>query len=325
MRRGRFRLRGRKRLLLALIAAINAPTTAATAAITGSAPSVLSRLAPAWIADFTRLHPDIAVTLRQPFGPPQGRLDPNLQSFLDGHIAFALLSRELADADRAAFRRAHGVDPVVIPVAAGAWNSFGYVDPVVVIVNAANPTISLSLRQLRAIFADGRAPIPDWGIDAWKGQPIHIAGGDAWSGEASARALTVRRIVLRDRRFRAIPDSGGEDTAVGRVAADPLAIAFTGLGHLGPGVKPIAIRLRDDSPPIPPTRANILDGVYPLARTVDLLLVPGVRGCVDREAALFATYLLSDAGQAVVARTGPFAPLPTRARAAARSRLRICS
>ncbi|WP_186728759.1 PstS family phosphate ABC transporter substrate-binding protein [Sphingomonas panacisoli] len=295
------------------------PAACPASPLRGSAPSILKTLAPAWRDDFVVRFPDTPVELLTPFGPPQGALDPGLEAFLEGRADFAFLTREIAEADLATFRKSHrGVSPSVVPVATGAWDRFGYVDAVAIVVNSANPIRRLSYRQLDAIFSSSRlrgGSVPtDWaalGVAGWRGRPIHILGGGGWAGEESARALTIRRRILsiggRRGRWKPAPDSGSEADVVDRVAADPLAIGFTGMGHLKVNVRPVAIALGDRSPAYLPTAGTIAADRYPLARTVDLLLAPAT-ACGAR-LRTFARYLLSDAGQAQIGASGVFQPL----------------
>ena len=304
-----------------MAAALGAPTPAGCPAtpLRGSAPSILKTLAPAWRDGFAAMSPGLPLDLITPFGPPQGALDPGLEAFLEGRADFAFLTRDIAEADLATFRRAHrGVAPLAVPVAAGAWDRFGFVDAVAIIVNDANPVRRLSFRQLDAVFSSTRwrgahAPA-DWaalGVVGWRGRAIHIVGGGAWAGEESARALTIRRRVLsvgkRRGTWRPAPASGLEADVVDRVAADPLAIGFTGMGHLTPGVRAVAVAIGDGGPAYLPTAATIARDRYPLARTVDLLLARAVP-CAPR-LRVFARYLLSDDGQRLVAASGVFLPL----------------
>lgn len=283
----------------------------------GSVPVVLGTLAEAWRDGFAAGQAGAAVAYPQPYGPPQGRLDPQLAGFLGGDLDFALLTRDLAEADLATFRRHHGGDaPLRLPVAGGSWNRFGHVDPIAVIVHVSNPLQSLDLAQLEAVFAGGGADVFRWdqlGVQAWRGQPIHLAGGGAWQAEESARALFLRRHVFARpadaRGWRAAPDSGDESDNVQRVAADPQAIGFTGLGHLLPGTRALAIAPRPGMAPVVPDRESVASGRYPLARTVDLLLPLDAQGRIDPVMARFAAFLLSDAGQAIIAAQEAFLPL----------------
>jgi phosphate transport system substrate-binding protein len=308
--------------IVAVAPLLCAPSPVPITTRTGSAPTILAALVQAWVAGFAASVPDVRIDVPAPYGPPQGRLDPALQAFLDGRRDFAFLTREMSEADLAAFRHARRAEPVLLPVAGGAWHRFGYVDPVVVIVNAANPIRRLSFRQLDALWSETRwrggvAPA-DWralGVGAWRGQAIHVVGGDGWSGEESARALTIRRRVLsvgrQIGRWRTVPESGGEDQVVARVAGDRLAIGFTGFGHLSPGVRAVALSI-DGRTGVAPTRATIASGRYPLGRTVDLVMARDAHGCLDRAVARFAAWLVGRSGQAVVRRQGVFLPLNAR-------------
>lgn len=310
-----------RRGICAIAAALLLTAAAPGESRSGSAPKILDTLVPAWLAGFARAEPTTTIAVPPPYGPPQGRLDPGLQAFLDGQRDFAFLTRDIGETDLAAFRRAHRGAPVVLAVAGGAWHRFGYVDPVVVVVNAANPLRALSFRQLDALLSEtrwrGGAAATDWddlGVAAWRGKAIHVVGGDGWSGEESARALTVRRRVLsvggKVGRWRMAPGSGGEDEVVARVAADAQAIGFTGFGHLSAGVRTVAIDA--GAGPVAPTRVAIASGAYPLARTVDLVMARDARGCLDPAVAHFAAWLVGPAGQAEVRREAVFLPLNAR-------------
>jgi phosphate transport system substrate-binding protein len=305
----------------ALASAAQPCPASARSGLTGSAPMILRGLTSAWRRDFAGIYPAPSLTLVEPFGPPQGSLNSSLERFLEGRADFAFLTREISEADLATFRRSYGADPVVVPVAGGAWDKLGYVDAVAIIVNDANPVRRLTLRQIDAALSTTRwrgGVGDDWGalgVPQWRGRPVHIAGGGAWSGEESARALTIRRHVLsvsgRRGIWRRAPGTGNEADAVARVAADPLAIGFTGVGHIGPGVHAVALALSERAAAYLPTASTIATGRYPLARTVDLLLPPAT-ACRSPDGIDFARYLLGPAGQNVVRTLGPFLPLTSR-------------
>lgn len=310
-------------LLSITIAACWNAALVASPLLHGSAPSILRDLAPAWVTGFERINPPGQIVLARPFGPPQGSLDPALEAFLDGKADFAFLTRELAERDLATFRRGHdGADPVIVPVAGGAWNHFGFVDAVVIIVNRANPIRRLSFKQLAAIYSRNRGEegAPDWGDlgNRWHGRPVHLVGGGAWTGEESARALTIRRRIFgsgsKPDEWRAAPDSGGEADVVARVGADPLAIGFTGFGHVDGNVRVVAIAETDRGPAYRPTRGTALSGRYPLLRSVDLLMAQNPEKSFDPLLVGFMQYLIGTDGQDVVRRNGQFIPLTPKER-----------
>lgn len=289
----------------------------------GAASTISAGLASTWIDTFNRLEPQSRATLIQPAGPPIGRENAGLTAFLTGRADFAFITREIAESDRATFRDNHaGREPLIIPVAGGAWDRFGYVDAVTVIVNATNPLRRLSFRQLDGIFSASRLrgsrPIRTWeqaGAPQWRGRDIHIVGADAWDSEESARALTMRRRVLsvdgRRGVWRPALSSGAEADVVTRVAADPLAIGFTGMGHLNADVRSVAIAISDHGRAYRPTAWSVAHDRYPLARTVDLLVARG--GACSAELRSFSQLITSERGQQLVA-TSPFMRLPQRLR-----------
>lgn len=298
--------------------------------ISGSVPIILAPLLEKWRKTLSA--EGFSVETGPP-GAPQGALDSSLAAFLDGKRDFAFLTREIAEEDYARFRRAHGGDPLVIPVAGGSWNRFGYVDPVVIIVNAKNPVRALSFAQLDAIFSTsrlrGHPPIVDWGAvaPAWRGRPIRLTGGDAWANVESARALTMRRTVLsmgrHDGKWRPAPGTGGEADNVERVMRDPLAIAFTGAGHVLPGTRVVPVIPPGGGAATMPTRRAVSEGRYPLSRTVDLLVARRPDGSIAPNVAAFAHFLLSKKGQEAVVQDDTFLPLTSAQRTEALRSIRM--
>jgi len=300
--------------VLAGVAALAEPGIAAAAGcgpVLASAPILAQRLVAALPS-----HLSGVLAFKPPFGPPQGDLDPGFADFLDGRRPAALLTREIAEPDLARFRRAHaGRAPVVMPVAAGAWNRFGYVDAVVVIVNRENPLRSLSLRDLDAMLSTtrwrGGGDVTRWGQlglgGSWRLAPVHLTGGADWQDSESARALTIRRLVLslpgRTGRWKRAADSGSEAEVVERVGKDRLAVGFTGAGHLSPAVR--AVRIEG----VAADEATAASGRYPLLRTVDLLF-DAPAGRIDPRLARSLDWFLSPEGQGFLGRQGDFAALP---------------
>jgi hypothetical protein len=93
------------------------------------------------------------------------------------------------------------------------------------------------------------------------------------------------------------------------VADDPLALGFTGLGHVLPGTRALSIIPYPGAAPVAPVREAIVSARYPFARTVDLLLAREADGRIDPVSAEFALFLLGEEGQAIVAGQEAFLPL----------------
>ncbi len=289
--------------------------TAMAGTLTGSASDITYALVDRWQGDFQRLQPGIIITIDHPAGPPQANLNPGLRAFIAGARDFAVVSRDLSDTDAAAFIAAHGHPPLRIAVAGGSWNSFGFLDPVVFVVNDANPLKRISQSQLAKLF--GRDPLTrpvDWarlGLPTWRGRAVHVVGGSAWRGAYSARAQVVReRILLGRNPLRDDLDTGSEADVPSAVASDPLAIGFTGLGHVTLGSHVLAIAT-DGHSAAGPTFQNVVNGRYPLARTVNLYLADAK---VSPQVRALLSYLRSIEGQSIVAASPPFLPLRANAK-----------
>ncbi|TWT21458.1 hypothetical protein FQY83_08950 [Luteimonas marina] len=148
--------------------------------LSGSAPPIMPALVEAWVAGSRERQSGVSFALGPPWLPPQGRLNPALQDFLEGRRDFAFLSREPSVEDLRTFVRHHGHEPWAIPVAMGSWRHFGFVDAVGIIVNEANPIRSLSLAQVDALFSEsrlrGHPPVTHWGelgVAQWAGKPVN--------------------------------------------------------------------------------------------------------------------------------------------------------
>lgn len=296
------------RLFLSLAAlCCTAPAAAEASAISlrGTATDITASLAEQWRAAFIAVYPDIAVTIDAPAGPPLSERNPGLAQFLAGQRDFAIVSRDLSLADEARYRQTYHAIPRRIAVAGGSAGGFGLLDPVVFVVNDANPLRAVSFAQLATLLRATAAP--SWerlGVPQWRGRSVHLVGGQGWTAGESARARVVRDVVLKGRRLAAPFATGTEAAVPAAVAADPLAIGFTGLGHLVPGEHTLAIR----SPRgvIAPDPASIASAAYPLTRTVNLYTAPGRPSPALRQ---WIAWLRSPQGQAVVARS-QFLPLP---------------
>jgi len=298
-------------------------TSGAHGRLEGCAPPIVAALAAQWMRAFQAREPGVRVELSPPYLPPQGALNPRLRDFLEGHLDFAFLTREMAASDVAQFRRVHGFDPLLLPVSGGSFRHFGFVDAVAVVVHRNNPLQGLSLAQLDAIFSRTRhrgqaAPAVTWGelgLPEWTGRPVHVVGTGAWVGEESARATFFRERVMDGAAQRGEwrddgrPPDAGDAVVTEAVAADPLAIGFTAMGHLTPGVRAIAIAVQPDSPLIEPSYENVARATYPLSRVFYLALARKPGHTLRPALEAWTRFLVSKDGQALVLAQGVFLPL----------------
>lgn len=297
-------------------------------ALFGTAPAILPDLVKRWASAFEFLVPTVKVHVPPPYGSPLGARNHRLEQFLRGSGDFAFLTRAMSPTDRALFEVSHGYAPLTVPVAGGSFAHLGFVDPVVVVVNAANPVERLGPRELHRVFAssvpDSGRPLTwgDLGVTDWSDRPVTIVGGADWAGEASARGLVVRERLLGGDRLRSDlgAASGTEADVPTRVASDPGAIGFTGLGHVVRGLRPLPIADPGDEF-VAPTFENVAGATYPLARTVDLILPTRSGRPLEPALAEYVRFLLSRDGQAIVLEQGVFLPLRAFQASAARAAL----
>ncbi|MBS0292560.1 MAG: substrate-binding domain-containing protein [Proteobacteria bacterium] len=287
--------------------------------IQGSVPAILPDLFQRWAQAFQQRHPGVVVDAPPPYLPPQGALNPAMRRFLAGEGDFAFVSRDLAYADVAAYRRGHGQDVKPIAVAGGSWRHFGFIDTVAVVVHESNPLRAMSLAQLDALFSSSRLrghhPVRTWGdlgVAEWADKPVRVVGAAAWSSaEPSARAIAIRRVAMdhagSEGRWRKdVPVDSKEADVPDIVARDPYAIGFTGLGHMVPQIRALALIQSDGGGrPVPPDYESVARGQYPLARFA-YVLSAAKPSPIMRE---FLRFVLSKDGQEIVSEQGIFLPL----------------
>ncbi len=196
---------------------------------------------------------------------------------------------------------------------------------IAVFVHADNPIAGLTLEQLDGIFGAehrrGARNLRTWGDvglgGEWRERPI-----DAVSPAVdSIAALFFRRAVLEG-SFKwnaSMKEFATEAAAVAAVARDPNAIAFARMADALPGVKAVALARKAGEPYVALTRESAIDRRYPLARAVIVAVDRKPGTALAPKVREFLRYVLSDEGQAAVARDGAYLPLDAdEARRAAR-------
>lgn len=231
---------------------------------------------------FSGAHPKVLAEITE------ARSSAATLKLLSGAIEFAFMSRPVRAVD---FEDGHrkGKELHMVVVAAEA---------VAVIVHPSNPIKNATAEQLRGIFFAGS--VGDWSslTGGVKRGPIKVVAVNpktSGTGELFASTLTggdgshyLPVAVLVD----------FSDETVARVAADPDAISFTGMGSANGTVRVIHIN------GVAPIEKNILDTSYVLNRKL-FVVTDGLPKGTTRE---FVKFLLSEAGQRVAREKG-FTPI----------------
>lgn len=103
------------------------------------------------------------------------------------------------------------------------------------VVHPSNPVTSLDLEEAARLFS-GQARA--WDAVGGRKAPVHVYAGEPTSGLyeiLKAQVLGPHRVVTREATW--VPDA----EMLRRVAADPDALGYLHLGHVGPGVGVVAV------------------------------------------------------------------------------------
>ncbi len=300
--------------------------------------SDLNGLMPLWEAEFARLHPEIRFDNHMASG------DAAIGALEAGAVDIVANGREPVLTEYLSFAEVFGHDgPFQVTVATGSAEKLGRTWAQVIFVNRANPLAHMTMAQLEGVFAGARTggydgyrwtsskalpadrTIRSWGGlglgGTWAARPIHtygyaptgmsnffegvvFHGGTSWAPgyrqyvEASAKQATDR--------------AGTTDQMMDDLEHDPDGIAWAGLAHAKehPNVKAIALGVDAGGPFIPCTRETVAARRYPLTRSIFIQLDRAPGKPLDPEVRAFLDYVLSEAGQAVVARQDQYLALP---------------
>jgi phosphate transport system substrate-binding protein len=180
-----------------------------------------------------------------------------------------------------------------------------------VFVQASNPLQSITGEQLRAVFTKQTKDAElKWKLLGVTGpiaeQPIHLV----LRAETSGTQSFLRDFVFGGMEMRTASESHGSNSDVlGALAQDPLAITICGLRANGYGVR--SLPLVRGGVPIPSSDADVLNGRYPLTRSLTLVVDLGQEGPEAQAAREMVHFALCRAGQLSTIRAGFFpAELP---------------
>jgi phosphate transport system substrate-binding protein len=157
-------------------------------------------------------------------------------------------------------------------------------DGLALIVNPKNTLTSLTLAQVRDIYA---GTITNWNQVGVAGGKIHVVAREDGSGTRAAfESMIMGKTFITDRAI--IQDSNGAVRQV--VADDPFAVGFISLGLVNSAVKALEL----DG--VAATRDNVVNGSYGLSRPFLFVAHSEPVG----QARQFVDFVLSDAGRKIL-------------------------
>ena len=272
-----------------------------------------------WERGFQRQHPGVG------FDNKLNGTVSGMGGLYGGGADLSLMGREIWPTEAMAYEQMVGHPATGVEVAIGSFDVPTKADALVVFVHRDNPTASLTLADLRAIFGcggNGCNAIHTWGELGVRGaladKTIQAYGYKL----DNAAAIFFKSVVLKDVEWRCgiktfinQPNRSGKRVDSGQLILealknDPSGIAISNPHYANPGVKAVALASTSQSPAVAPTKEAVATGVYPLSRAVYIFFNQPTKAPV-RE---FLTYVLSRAGQQDVAREGAYLPLPEKTR-----------
>ena len=227
----------------------------------------------------------------------------------------AFIGRELRlPTDNMAFQWVKLYRPTAVEVANAGLKAKRPAEALGVFVHPGNPIAGLTLAQLDAVFGAehkrGPANARTWGdlglTGEWASRPIHAIARPV----TTIPALFFRKVVLDDsfKWNEDMKEVADEKQAIDAVARDPAAIAYAPMVAGTGGVRAVPLA-KAGSAFVKLTEQSASDRSYPLSRVVIVAVDRPVGKPLDARVREFLRYVLSDEGQAVVARDGAYVPL----------------
>ena len=260
---------------------------------------------------------NLAQALAEEYRPPGPRIaiavsgggtGVGIASLQNGTVDIANASRELKAKEREQTRKKTGKDPIEHEVA---------YDALVIYTHRDNPITKITKSQLGCVYGEHGTCTrwTDLGVEVpgCSGQEIVRASRQNNSGTYAY----FREWVLgegKDFKLGSRDMSGSKDV-VDLVGSTPCAIGYSGIGYKTDEVKTLCLAVGDDDPCVEPSLAAALSGEYKLSRPLYMVTLGEPEGDIKD----YLDWVRSDAGQAIVERTG-YAPLPLDQRTGAGAR-----
>ena len=306
-------------------------STAAQLRVTGE--DSMDNLLHAWVDAFHAAHPETDVTLDL---KPSTKISTALTAGT-ADVGISGLDLSVLSADEQPFEARYHHPLWGVVVSGATFDDPQRNKPTAIAVNPANPIGELSLAQLDAIFSTtrrrGHRDITSWGqlglTGEWANRPITLYGIKGAQGQPlimGNTAFFVDRVMRGGdfkegvHRFGNVGKTRSFDLEAEAIATDPGAIGAVTFNSTKT-VKLIAVSERDGGPAYQGTREEVASQKYPLSRDVHAFINRAPGTAIAQPVRTFLEFLLSNEGQAAVASTHDFLPLPEKAIAEGRDKL----
>ncbi len=221
---------------------------------------------------FMEANPGISVTVS---GGGSGN---GIKAIIDGTTDVANSSRFIKDSEvKAAVEK--GTYPVPFAVA---------MDALIPVVHPSNPIKDISIEQLRKVYT---GEFTNWKELGGEDAKIAVVGRDTSSGTYEVWDEKVMNKERVTPRALVVASNGA---MVQTVAKNKLALGYIGVGYINDSIKTLSVE------GIEGNMRTVLDGEFPVSRYLYMF----TRGWPEGNALKFINFVLSDAGQEIVGKTG---------------------
>ncbi len=270
--------------------------------IAGSVSSVgsdtLNNLMTFWAEGFQKQYPNVKIQIE---GKGSATAPPAL---IAGTAQLGPMSRPMKASEIDAFEKKYGYKPTAVAVA---------LDALAVYVNKDNPIQSLSIEQVDAVFSGtrscgGKDSISNWnqlGLGGEWSHPISLYGRNSASG---TYGYFKEHALCKGDYKSSVKEQPGSATVVEGISNDRFGIGYSGMGYKTAGVRIVLLAPIGSTKTYEATADNVYAGTYPISRYLYVYINKAPGQPLDPMIKQFLTYVLSEEGQAAVAKDG-FIPL----------------
>ena len=245
------------------------------------------------VEEFLSLHADQNLNLPV----SGGGSGTGIAGLLDGTVDLANSSRPIKE-EEIDSGKASGLDIQEITFA---------LDGIAVIINKENPVDDLTIEQISKIFT---GEIINWSELGGNDAQIVITSRDSSSGTHVFFKEEVVQLggSVKENDYSELALFLASTSAIREeVATNTEAIGYIGLGYLDESVKSVAVKVDEGSESAMPSVENVINQSYPVSRGL-FIYTPGPINQLSDLAQAYLEFVLSDAGQEIVAEVG-FVPI----------------
>jgi len=221
-------------------------------------------------------HPNVDISVSG------GGSSVGIQSVGEGIADIGMASRDLKDEEKT---RYPNLKPIVIAK-----------DGIAIIVHPDNPVTNLTLEQIRGIY---NGTYTNWKEVGGPDKEIVVINRDSASG---TREFFWEHVMQKDDFVATALEKNSNGAVKQTVSQTPNAIGYVGLGYVDKSVK--AVKIKKEGTEVEPTVENVLNGKYPIARSLYMITNGEPKGIVKD----FIDFVLSEEGQRIVEEEG-FVPI----------------